>query len=69
LTTSTRLQDLTCTHGQREPFSIYQEVIKRKKYLYLLPRTYAGARKKEVWSAYSIDDPGDVDSDMMQVEE
>jgi hypothetical protein len=65
LTTSTRLQDLTCTHGQREPFSIYQEV-KCKKYLYYLELKQVQEKKKR---GVHINDPGDVDSDMMQVEE
>jgi hypothetical protein len=65
LTTSARLQDLTCTHGQREPFYIYQEV-KRKKYLYYLELKWVQEKKKR---GVPIDDAGDVDSNMMQVEE
>jgi hypothetical protein len=47
------------------PFSIYRE-IKRKKYLYYLELQQVQERKK---CGVPIDDPGDVDSDMMQVEE
>jgi hypothetical protein len=44
---------------------IYQEV-KRKKYLYYLKLKQVQEKKKR---GVPIDDPGDVDSDMMQVEE
>ena len=44
---------------------IYQEV-KRKKYLYYLELKRVQEKKKR---GVPIDDPGDVDSDMMQVEE
>jgi hypothetical protein len=48
-------------HDQRA----YQEV-KRKEYLYYLELQQVQERKKR---GVPIDDPGDVDSDMMQVEE
>jgi hypothetical protein len=51
------LRDLT--------FCIYQEV-KRKKYLYYLKLKRVQEKKKR---GVPIDDPGDLDSDMMQVEE
>jgi hypothetical protein len=44
---------------------IYQEV-KRKKYLYYLKLKRVQEKKKR---GVPIDDPGDLDSDMMQVEE